>query len=386
MSYSVIADMDRCVRCGSCKADCPTYDITRTEGMAARGRVVLSAELMKDCLPPSKLLKDRLMSCLLCGMCEPTCPVGVNVTEAVYAGRARLRSVKGIAGVKERLKTRLMRLALLNPLAFYRAARILWPLAKRVFSVPYGAGPSEEAHLRSGPRVFKPASGARQMGRVAIFAGCSINFLQPRLGRSLINVLTKMGFEVVLASGEVCCGAPLRAMGFEEDARGLALRNVEHLSMLKSEATLSLCPTCTLTLKKHYEHIIGNPVSNAMDAVEFIAARIDLLPIAPMHDSIIGAGVSYHAPCHQKYGLGVNGAAEEIMLKMGITDKRGATAGCCGFGVGLTHPDLSQAVLNRAMQAHAGAGVLLTACPGCMAQLSTRHGNVMHIIEMLDRP
>ena len=57
---------------------------------------------------------------------------------------------------------------------------------------------------------------------MAIFTGCSINFLYPHLGVSLINILLKAGYEVVVPSGEVCCGMPLRTLGMEDEAIELA--------------------------------------------------------------------------------------------------------------------------------------------------------------------
>ncbi|RPI35818.1 MAG: (Fe-S)-binding protein, partial [Nitrospiraceae bacterium] len=38
--------LSHCVRCGSCKAPCPTYDNDPSEGMGARGRLVLIRSLL----------------------------------------------------------------------------------------------------------------------------------------------------------------------------------------------------------------------------------------------------------------------------------------------------------------------------------------------------
>src|SRR3990172_6362531 len=99
--------------------------------------------------------------------------------------------------------------------------------------------------FRREEQVFKVQ---KKRGRVAIFTGCSINFIFPNLGESLINVLQKFGYEVVLPKGETCCGNPLRSLGLEEEAVEQAKKNYRVFSRLKVEAVLSLCPTCTLTL------------------------------------------------------------------------------------------------------------------------------------------
>ena len=79
---------ERCVMCGKCKAVCPTYELALREPMGARGRVLVAKALEDGDLAPSDYLSDILNSCLLCGICESTCPAGVSVTEAVYHGRA----------------------------------------------------------------------------------------------------------------------------------------------------------------------------------------------------------------------------------------------------------------------------------------------------------
>ncbi|HAK88702.1 MAG TPA: hypothetical protein DCP24_06510, partial [Nitrospiraceae bacterium] len=56
--------MTECVRCGSCKAVCPTYAEDASEGMSARGRVVLMEKFRCGELSPSKKLEDALFSCV----------------------------------------------------------------------------------------------------------------------------------------------------------------------------------------------------------------------------------------------------------------------------------------------------------------------------------
>ncbi len=78
-----------------------------------------------------------------------------------------------------------------------------------------------------------------------------------------------IGYEVVLPKGEVCCGSPLRALGLEEEAIALAKKNYQIFSKLKVEAILSLCPTCSLTLKSEYPKLIGHGLEKAMDISVF---------------------------------------------------------------------------------------------------------------------
>jgi glycolate oxidase iron-sulfur subunit len=361
MKAEAVRDLEKCVKCGTCKAMCPTYGADLTEGMSARGRLILLRSLVRGELPPSHLLRERITSCLLCGMCETACPVGLDITEAIYQGRAELppgdrqgRAVRKAAGF-----------LLKHPGLGYRAARRvkgLVPYLRKKGALPFEVQMAEEP-LRNGVQVFKPE---KKKGRIALFTGCSINYLMPSLGDSLIHLLMGAGYEVVLPAGEVCCGAPLRALGLEEDAAKLARKNMRVFEKLQAEAVLSLCPTCTLALKKHYPNLIGRGVMKT-----------------PVRKPVEGP-VAYHDPCHLADGLGVTKEPREILKAMGLELVETGERSCCGFSLAATHKEMSEGLLEERKKEFEGAETLVTACPGCMMQLGRSHGNVVHIIQLLD--
>jgi glycolate oxidase iron-sulfur subunit len=379
MKETVREDLEHCVKCGSCKALCPTYSHELSEGMSARGRMILLRELERGELKPSKLMADRIYSCLLCGMCDNSCPVGVKITEAVYEGRSALmRSAPG-----ERLLRSVARFALKHPYLAFRVGktfRSLLPWLTRNEQVPFHVELPEEP-LRKGLKIYKPP---RPEGRVAVFVGCGVNFMMPQVGESLIRVLAAMNYEVVLPAGEVCCGSPLRAMGAADDAVRMAEKNLEVFSKLKAEAVLSLCPTCTLSIKVQYPMLVGQGIHGAMDAVEFLAPRLGRIGEGLGKADLPGP-VAYHDPCHLKFGLDVADEPRSILRAAGVgelTEPR--EHGCCGFSVSTTHDMLSRGLLEDRAGAFREARTLVTACPGCLYQLARRHRNVMHVVQVLD--
>ncbi|OTA41402.1 MAG: hypothetical protein A6D92_07075 [Symbiobacterium thermophilum] len=58
-------------------------------------------------------------------------------------------------------------------------------------------------------------------GRVVYFHGCSVQFMEPHIGRHVVEVLEHNGFEVVLPP-QKCCGLPLIANGDLKAAAGTA--------------------------------------------------------------------------------------------------------------------------------------------------------------------
>lgn len=400
-----IDELSKCVRCGSCKAYCPTYDEGLTEAMGARGRLTLLRGLLSGQLKPSPLLKERIFSCILCGACEKLCPPEVGITEAIYHGRKLLHPLD------RRIKYlgHLMRFSVRRPMLSFRIAKTLQHIGVSpqnildVLGTPYrrprrekNAASAErgilpftltipDSPLRDHRQVYKPE---RKIGRVALFTGCSTNFLYPHLGISLINVLLRLGYEVVLPTGEVCCGAPFRSLGLEDDAVELAKKNHETFSKLNAEAILSLCPTCIISIKTHYPNLIGKGLEKAMDVSRFLMNKLGSLELSPLRHM---KSATYHDPCHLNYSLGIRKEPRELIQRAGVELIEARGEGCCGFGGVFTlhNPDLSKDLRDKRVDAYAGTGAeaLVTACPGCMMQLSAgiKDRPVYHVVELVEK-
>ncbi|MCL5023142.1 MAG: (Fe-S)-binding protein [Nitrospirae bacterium] len=399
-----LEELSKCVRCGSCKAHCPTYDEALTEAMGARGRLTLLRGLMSGRLKPSAVLRERIFSCILCGACEGLCPPKVDITGVIYHGRRLLQPLDP----RMKYLRLLLRFSVKRPMLSFRIARMLQHIGLgpgRLFdlsrSVERGIRPGKddsgvgghafplritlpESPLRDDQQVYKPE---KKRGRVALFTGCSTNFLFPYLGISLINVLLKLGYEVVLPKGEVCCGAPFRGLGLEEDAAELAKKNHEIFSKLNAEAVLSLCPTCVLSLKMHYRKLIGKGIENALDVSSFLRGKLGSRPQGASGGL---RTVTYHDPCHLEYSLGVKEEPRELIRLAGVELIEAKGAGCCGFGgvFSLNHRELAGSLMEKSASAYlrSGADALITSCPGCMIQLGAglRDKPVFHVIELVE--
>lgn len=378
-----LQELSKCIRCGSCKAFCPTYDEDKTEAMGARGRLVLLWGLSTDQLKPSAILIDRIFSCILCGACSGTCPPGVDIHEVIYHGRSLLRR----SDANRRFLRFLTKFSTQRPDLSFRLLRIahfMFPQKLKRKILPFFPE-LPESPLKGESRVFTTS---KKKGRVAVFTGCVVNFLYPHLGESLINILQQLHYEVIFPAGEVCCGMPLRTLGLEEEARELARKNIGVFSKLNIEAILSLCPTCTFALKVEYPGLIGEGLEKIMDISSFFINKLD-----NFHSSFFtshSAAAVYHDPCHLSYGLGVIKEPREIMKHIGIDVIETEREGCCGFGgiFSLSYRELSEALLERRMKdlEKTEAKTIITSCPGCMLQLSKKVKNtpVLHLVEAIE--
>lgn len=380
-------ELSKCVRCGTCKSLCPTYMASLNESMGARGRVAMLGEMCKDRLAPSKAMADRIFNCILCGACKGLCPLGINIPEMVYHGRTILKNSYNKS-------------SLLNKALQYSSSRmdtafsVLSGLQKILYSPLNKAGklrymPPITAHpFKNGTQVYKNNN---RLGRVAIFTGCSINYLYPHLGEALVNILLKKGYEVIVFKGEVCCGAPMRGAGLEDEARAAAKRNIDTFKMTRAEAVISMCPTCTTTIRTDYPELAGDTITNIMDVNEFFIKNNITKGLELPHEV-----VTYHDPCHARYGMGMIREPREILRSIkGVqfVEMKNADE-CCGFGglFSMNYKDLSRSIGRKKFENinNTLAGTVVTSCPGCVMQLEdiNRETNsdikIKHIVEVID--
>ncbi len=355
--------------------------------MGARGRVAMLGALVRDELSPTRGLADKIYSCALCEACRGICPVGIDIPEMIYSGRALLKKpYRRGRLIRRALSFSLKRMDMISPFARLLKKSVYNPL-KPLF------------HWRELPditsRPFKRRTQVykleRKSGRAAIFAGCNVNYFYPELGEALSRVLLGLGYEVVVFKGELCCGAPLRSLGLEDEAADMAKRNIEHFNRVRAEFLISLCPTCTMVIRDHYPMIAGGTIGNIMDLSEFLSE--DILPDGlEVPDQV----VTYHDPCHLNFGLGIREKPRVILRHIkGVQLKEMRhPQQCCGFAglFSLHFKSLAASISESKMQdvMSTGASTVVTSCPGCIMQMEATgkamgmDKRIIHIVELID--
>jgi glycolate oxidase iron-sulfur subunit len=355
--------------------------------MSARGRVAMLGEVYGDRLFHTRSLADKIFSCMLCGACKGLCPTGINIPEAMYQGRAELRKSykKGLFLGKA------LKLSVSSPDITFPVLRMIHKLLYQPLQAAAGLRYIPPVTSRPFNRSVQVYKNMKKIGRVAIFAGCSINYFYPNLGNALLRILLKRGYEVVVFKGEVCCGAPLRSLGLEPETVKLARQNIEHFNRVRAEAIISMCPTCTMVIKDQYPVLTGDTISNIMDINEFMLDR-DISSSLEMEPCT----VTYHDPCHLAYGLEMRKEPREILNRIrGIElSEMKHSDECCGFaGLFSMHfKNIAKTIGSNKMEniRNTSAGTVITSCPGCVMQLEglKRETNakirIKHIVEIID--
>jgi len=410
-------DYSTCIHCGLCLNHCPTYRLLGLESDSPRGRIHQMILVDEGRLRLADSFVRHIDLCLDCRACETACPSGVPYGKLVENARAQIhlnyrrpllsRFLRWLAF--RQLLPRPRRLVLLGTLLRFYQRSGLQQIVRRsgLLGLLGKLGQAEEMLPPIDDRFFSselgrvfPAEGERR-ARVALFAGCIAQITFSEMNRATIRVLQRNGCEVVIPSGQLCCGALHVHAGDREAARRLARANLDAFLSDDFDAVIINAAGCGSTLKE-YELLFLDDTAGRQRAAQFAAkvrdvteflAALGLRPPAKP----LPLRVTCQDSCHLAHGQKITAAPRELLhaipglelIEMKLADH------CCGSAgiYNLTQPGTAAALLKEKME-HAlatGATVIATANPGCLLQL--RHGaalydtgqEVLHVVELLDR-
>ncbi len=394
-----------CVHCGLCLSACPTYRETGRETSSPRGRVYLMRGVAEGRLP-LEAAAEEMDLCLGCRACETACPSGVQYgamletmrAEVAEAGlrrgpgpRLERLALRGLVAHPRRLHRAFDLLALAQRLRLDRLARPLLPRRLRVMQEAAPRVPPRAE--RAWPAALLPAEGARR-GRVGFLVGCVMPELFGRVNAATCRVLQRNGFEVVVPREQGCCGALHAHAGDTGFANDLARRNAAAFAAAGVDFVVTNSAGCGAALREAGRWIPGEGealAAAARDVCELLDQAGLRGPLRPLR-----LRVCYDDPCHLVHGQRVELQPRRLLQQIPGLDlvPHDDPTSCCGAAgtYGLTHPEMSGAVLARKLRALAAADpdVIASGNPGCMLQLASgiaRAGmrqRVVHPIELLD--
>ena len=310
-------ELYRCVHCGLCLNQCPTYLELGLETESPRGRLALMKAVAEGRFGYTDRLVEHMELCLLCRACEAACPSGVPFGSLMTETRARIeaqtsrpfmeRTARNIAF--KHLFPHQGRLGLaFRMLSLYQASGLQWLLRKsRVLKLL----PTRLSHMESMlPKLaFSPyprgkAKSVRAQGaekkKVALFSGCIMPLAFGPVNRATVNVLSKNGCRVDIPDGQNCCGALNVHSGERDSARQMARKNID--SFADAETVVVNAAGCGAMLKEYEELLAEDPgysgkaktfVAKVKDVHEFLAE----LPLVPPKSGF-NRKVTYQDSCH----------------------------------------------------------------------------------------
>lgn len=379
LGESMADAVSRCVHCGFCLAACPTYAELGQEMDSPRGRIVLMKEVLEGNLgwDAAQPHVDRCLGCLAC---EPACPSGVPYRDLITPFRAAAES-----RWRRPFMERVMRWVVGQTLPYPDRLRLavgFGQLAKRLgLPVPDVFRPMMALLPASLPaaQTWPDRSSARgeRRARVALLSGCAQQVLAPDIQAATIEVLTRNGVEVVLPSGQGCCGGLSWHTGNLAAAREFAQRNLDAFPR-DVDAILTNAAGCGSAM--HEYPMILKGTADESRAVAF-SRRVEDVSVfltrlgwrEPLRET--RQTIAYHDACHLANAQGVRQPPRELLRMIpGVRLVEISDAEyCCGSAgsYNLYQPEIAAALGQRKARAVAatGADLAVSGNIGCLTQL-----------------
>lgn len=378
---NLLADnsFENCIKCTVCTTYCPVAKVNPNYPGPKQAGPDGERLRLKDPL----LYDDALKYCTNCKRCEVACPSDVKIGDIIQRAKANYSQHKPTLRDAILSHTDLMG-TLSTPFApIVNMTTGLKPVRKLLDKA------LKIDHRRELPKYSlgtfrhwykkQAAEQAKFVEQVAFFHGCFVNYNHPQLGKDLVSVFNAMGIGVQLLKREKCCGVPLIANGFIEQAKKQARVNAESLTdavIGKGIPVVATSSTCAFTIRDEYPHVLDVDTTQVREHVElatrYLYRLLDggrelKLKSTPMK-------IAYHTPCHmEKMGWTPYTLALLQMIpgvELTVLDSQ-----CCGiagtYGFKKENYETSQGIgagLFRQIE-ESGVDLVVTDCETCKWQI-----------------
>ena len=379
-----------CVRCGACLDVCPAFALV---GGHVFGSNVytggIGTMLTHFLINPDRA--DEIQNiCLQCGRCNEVCGGGLDIKGMIM--KLRRESVKKNPGkitkfAFDAVNDRHLFHSMLR-IASVAQDIVLDKDAQRIRHLPlFLSGMTDGKSFPSIARVpcrdiFPTIKQdvPNPKGKIALFAGCLLDFVYTDLALAVIKDFNSIGYIVDMPMEQGCCGCPAESLGDTEAAAISAEMNTAALHVDDYDYIVSACPSCTHQLHLYADRIPeGSDLHRQAEAIK--EKTMDFAKLFYQLDGAqkLGDGkpvkVTYHDSCHMKREMGVYKEQRELLVNTNGVElvEMNECDNCCGFGGAYMaiFPEISKEILEKKMKniAATGAEVVAVDCPGCMMQI-----------------
>lgn len=228
--------------------------------------------------------------------------------------------------------------------------------------------------------------------RIALFATCIVDAMHPRVALATVDVLERLGHEVVFPAGQGCCAQMHVNSGYLDDALPVVRNHVRTFTEADYDVAVAPSGSCVASLR-HQQPMVARTAGDeglARDA-EAVAGRTHelaqlLTDVLGVHDAAAQLGswfphaVTYHPSCHGMRLLRLGDRQRDLVRSVAGIDFRELPDAdeCCGFGgtFALKNSDVSGAMAEEKIGnvVATGAGVLTGGDASCLLHL----GGALH--------
>lgn len=378
---SLLADnsFENCIKCTVCTTYCPVAKVNPSYPGPKQAGPDGERLRLKDPL----LYDDALKYCTNCKRCEVACPSDVKIGDIIQRAKANYSQHKptlrdAILSHTDLMGTLSTPFApIVNMTTGLKPVRKLLDKALKIDhrrELPkYSLGTFRHWYKKQAAEQTKFAD------QVAFFHGCFVNYNHPQLGKDLVSVFNAMGIGVQLLKREKCCGVPLIANGFIEQAKKQARVNAESLTdavIGKGIPVVATSSTCAFTIRDEYPHVLDVDTTQVREHVELATRYLYRLLDGGRELKLksMPMKIAYHTPCHmEKMGWTPYTLALLQMIpgvELTVLDSQ-----CCGiagtYGFKKENYETSQGIgagLFRQIE-ESGVDLVVTDCETCKWQI-----------------
>lgn len=214
---------------------------------------------------------------------------------------------------------------------------------------------------------------------VYFFGTCVIDLFYPGAGLAGMELLKRAGIRVVFPPAQSCCGQPARNSGYLDEARAVALTQIE--TFPNDWPIVVPSGSCAGMMKTHYPDLfVGHPEharakafsARVFELTDFLVNVLDLR----LEDKGAPVRVTWHGSCHSMREMGVTDQPKALLRQLAnvtlIENPREKE--CCGFGgtFAVRQPEISAAMVTDKVAAleETGAAEVLSGDCGCLMNIT----------------
>ncbi len=324
---------------------CPSFQLTRDEQDSTRGRAQSLIELLNEKIDPSQFSGDSMYKildlCLQCKACKRECPSQIDMAKLKSEFLYHYHLKNGVP-IRDRIFGAIDILSKLGSLWTPAAnSKIITSVAGQLMdlvgidnrrAIPKFADQTFSDWYDKN-RTHRTAEGCP---KVLLFIDTFTQYNYPAIGKSAIEVLDALGYDVAVST-QFCCGKPLHSKGLLPAARRKAARLVRHLLPFveKGYTIVGLEPSCTLSIKDDYPSLLSSSDAQKIAAAtQTIDTFLDTLKKTNQLDLRFRensqSNFRFHGHCHQKAIEGTDASINVLQSISGCSAER-IDSGCCGM-------------------------------------------------------
>ncbi|KVV15487.1 FAD-binding and (Fe-S)-binding domain-containing protein [Flavobacterium sp. TAB 87] len=348
-SMGILRAAEKCNGSGDCRklpsaggSMCPSYRATRNEKETTRARANALREYLtyseKENKFDSQELYEVFELCVSCKACASECPSNVDVATLKAEFLYQYQKANGFS----RRNTIFAKNAKLNKLGSLFPALTNFISNSSLMKKSMGI-----ASQRNVPKLaaftFKswyskqPKQSTTSHGKVYLFNDEFTNYYDVTIGIDAYELLTKLGFEVLVVDHEES-GRTYLSKGFLEEAKVITNKNINIFQDLISESTplIGLEPSAILTFRDEYIRLADDKKAaeklskNVFTIDEFFKNESEKGNITSDSFSAEKREIKIHGHCHQKSLSSIEATFAMLSLpKNNIVTIY--NSGCCGM-------------------------------------------------------